>query len=220
MLRGMNGELIYTGKTLRTVEECFIETSALPNWITLTGTAPAIEFVGLTNDYGGIRVMPGATLNNVASLNVLPSGIRLDKIKEFILEIDSLVFSSPNCVFEISLMNAARTKGYRFADYSTNEAMGTIIGATHWANGEKSFRCYYDALASDEFKRRRNLKFHVRSDRTFAMSEGDSVFAQYTFSNTEASFDEILYPKISITTTAAADNIFKISRVSATVVHN
>lgn len=220
MLRGMTGELIYTGKTLRTIQECFIETTELPSWMTLSGTAPTIEFVDLTNDYGGIRLKTGAALNNVATINVLPSGIRLDKLKEFILEVDSLVFNSPNIIFEISLLNASGTKGFRFADHSSDDAIGTIMAAKHWQNGETSKRLHYDALDNDEYKRRRNLKLHVRSDMTIAMSEGDSVFGQFTFATTQVTLDEVLFPKISVKTTAAADNYCKFSRVGVTLVHN
>jgi len=214
MIRDMQGDILQAGKTIRTKEETFLGISSLPNWLTVTGRGATSSIAGLETDYGYLQINTGSDVSDVTVLNIFPNGVIFDNIKEIILSLDSLVFSSASIIFFMSIMNVGATKGVTIEDRAVNTA---IVGRNV---SKVTIPTNYKMLGSSEFQRRRNISLRLRSNGTVALLEGDNVFAEKTFTTAEMDLNGVLFPQIAIQTDVAVSNYLRLSRIALTIIHN
>ena len=216
MIRDIHGNILPLGKTIRTLEETFLGITTLPSWLTVTGEYGVNSaIVGPEADYGYLQVNTDTFNNNVATLNVLPTGIDMSKVKEIILSVDSLVYSDQTVNIFISIMDMDVTKGVTIQE---KDNAVEIVGRN--ATSSYTVLTNYRIKGLSEFKRRRNLILRLRSDGTVSLLEGDNVCAEVKLTSAQMDLSGVLYPSISVQTMNSAPQYLRLSRVALSIIHN
>lgn len=222
MIRDMEGNVVPVGKTIRKMEECFF-TTTLPGWMQLNGNGGQSSKVVLPHeDYGYIQVSTGAAIDSEASIDLLPNGVDMSKIKEIVIELDSLVFSSNenDIEFYLQLYSADKNNGICFFG-SKDLTKGSYMRAKNETSPALDIEVfYYNILRLEEWKRRKNLVMRVRNNGTIIIGEGDNTFLEYKFTTTRLNLQKVLYPKVLVKTKVDSSQWMRISRVGLTLFHN
>lgn len=216
----MQGNIIPAGKTARKIEETFLTVKTLPSWLTLTGTGtPTSNIVGIESDYGYLELKTSAAVGDSAQFNLFPNGVKMDNIKELIIDLDSLCFSSAGdkARFYLNITTSENSNG---ASLSSERTVTKLTARNNYVQTAKEVM-QYPILQLDEHKRRRNISMRVRNDRTVTLLEGDNVIAEHQFSASEMAISgSIIKPRIVLVNDTAAQNWIRFSRIAVTVVHN
>lgn len=225
LIRDFNGNIIPLGKTIRTISEPFF-LGTLPGWMTVTGdTGYSYSIAGPDTDQGYLQVTAAAGVGNRAFLNLFPNGLNfvqttgIPKIKEVIIELDSLVFDSANLTFYVDLRDASGQNGFLLTAVGNNPQSVTITGYN--ANTPTTVNVNYDILYQLDVPERsykRNLVCRFQWDGTYILAEGDSVFCAGKFTSSQINTNYLLYPKVWIYNSDTASHYFRVSQVSCSVV--
>lgn len=223
IVRDLKGEIVPVGKTYRKLEENFLGVKTIPSWMINSSGSYTISTTETTQGY--LQLSTGANLDDKAEIRFL-GGINMNYIREIVLKLDSLYFSHGDATIDIHISMQSNTNtGVSFSQrYSGHmgdapELMRFIARKNPDINTEK--RINYILAAKGEYKRRKNLSFHLRSDRTVYMMENDVVVAMYRFSDAEMDLDEPVVPRIIIQTKEAGTAVsMYVSRVELGIWHN
>ena len=220
MIRDIDGNIVPFGKVERKLEECFLG-SALPAWLTVTGTGSG-SIVLPHVDYGYYQLTTGETVNNLVTLNILPTGIDMTKFKEIKLDIDALVFGSneETVDFFVGMIDSAVDRGFTIQHLFTGTVGYAFDVRTRHTTGDTVQEINYDLMANGDWQRRRNLTIRLRSDSTISLAENDSVFWEKTIPSTEMLLNGVLLPTISLRTRTAGAKYVRFSRIALTLIHN
>lgn len=212
------GKVIPVGKTAKKIEENFMIGETLPSWMSLSGENATYSISPLSSGYGYLQINTGSNSNNIATLNLFPTGIKMGDIKEIKIELDSLIFSGSesSIVFNLSIKNAANNKGIDL--YVDNNDAKVVFLLT--SPGNVKYSLPYDLIRNTEWKRRRNLFMILRADGTVAIGEGDNVFYENKFSPSELDTNDIMLPQLGIKTLSAVSQYMRISRIAVSIQHN
>ena len=220
MLRDMEGNIIPSGKTKRTLEETFLYTKDLPGWMELKGNGigtPSFEVVGIAESYGYLELQTGENINSSSILHLLPKGVSMEHINEVIFELDSVSFSTDyNMEFAVILRDDSNQNGFSFF---ANRGVVYFDVRSGGSRTDKNI-AHYPILRLSEFKRRRNLRLSVRKSGLATLFEGDIVVAQVKFEEGQMDLSKVLYPRVMVKTHENKINYLRVSRIALTIVHN
>lgn len=213
MLRDLNGRIVPLGKSERKLEVNFLTETALPSWITLTGTgSTAITTPDI--DCYGLQINTGAAVNDAPSLNLLPNGINfgsnVGQFREVILEVDSFYVSAgPSSIQTFLGMNGTNCG----AIVKTLAQQCSIVKAdTTQVQKVSSFQ--------HDQQRKTNIRVRLRCDGTIAIIEGDTVGWEYKSPANEMGVNGILKPAIVIKNLTAGAKWGRIARIALRLIHN
>lgn len=213
MFRDLQGNIIPFGKTKKTIEENFILSNSLPNWVTINNENN-YSISGIHESRGYIKILTPKNSSGNTTLNILPLGVNIDHIKEIEIELDSLVFDSSNLNLYISFYNEVGD-GIELSDRYTTF---NVIAKKDGISTTKTIP--YNLRNVAGYNKRRNLNITLRDDRTLILSEEDSVIYEYQFTESEVSLNGVLYPKIIISTTESVQHNMQFSCIKLSVSHN
>lgn len=222
MIRDLNGDIIPLGKTIKKVEENFLTSTTLPNWLDFGGNgAPEQRIVGLESDYGYFEMKTGAATGDSAKLNIFPNGINMTNIKEVIIELDSLVFSSGSNI-EFFLQFQSPSAHISLRSLPSNYNNTTLFDIR---NDDTEVRDLfqikqYPIIPLNEYKRRRNIALRLRHDGTLVLSSHDIVVAEYKMSSKQFNPNKIYHPELIVKTLDNTAKWLRISRIGVTIIHN
>jgi hypothetical protein len=218
MIRDFEGNIVPLGKTARTLEENFLGITALPSWLTVSGSGQFSHSIVPPNaDYGYLQLNTGTSQYSSVELNILPAGIDMSKIKEVILEFDSLKFSNTS-QSELHYFVELKGTDTGVTLRSDTDNIGSTI-RTAYVGGTLDTDINYDPITKDGTASR-NLSLRLRADGTFVLAESGYVLLEKKFDNTQLNLSGVIFPKLSIMTRNAGSKWVRLSAARLTIIHN
>lgn len=221
MIRDMQGEVVPYGKTARKIEEVFL-TDNLPSWLVVNGDTGYSNTVVLPHqDYGYFELKTGNQIGNKATLNLLPNGVDMTKVKEIIVEMDSLVFSGNENQMEFSVQLESADELYGFAFLTRGTIGNSFIRGKNGAADPLNIHVdNFNILTKDEWKRKKNLQVRLRDNRTIVLGGYGDTFMERAIVPDRMNIQRVLYPKLIIETKENIAHYLRLSKISITLIHN
>lgn len=223
MLRDTQGDVIPLGKTSRKIEETFLNTTTLPSWLAFSPGSTGVStyrIVGIEEDYGYFEMKTDALTNSGAKLSIFPNGINFNNIKEVIIELNSVVFSSGSSLeFFFQFANPTSFVSLRSLPAYAKKTVLDIRNDSAGVRDVKNIN-HYPIIDLDEYKRKRNFSIRLRNDGTFVLESENIVVAEYKMSTAQFNKDRVYFPELTIKTVDSNAKWMRFSRIAATIIHN
>lgn len=214
--RNLDGSLALPGRVRKTLVEPFINTTAMPSWLTLSAGTAVYSTTSTTR--GEVAITTGAVSGNQAKI-ALTTGINIPSVESVLWEIEGFNTDLPTQAnttgdFGIGLSGGGGggyvtdvTTGNGTAQFNTAGAGNLVTTNYQWRNnGEASHR------------RNIGLLMLVRAKHLYLM-EGDQVMAEADYSAVLNTTTTII-PDISLTTREAVAHVMKIAQIRLTITCN
>jgi len=223
IVRDLNGEIVPVGKTYRKLEEPFLGIKTIPSWMNNTFGSYSISTPKTTQGY--LKISTGLNLNDKAEIKLL-GGICMDYVKEVMIKMDSFYFSHGDAMMDVcvslqSKSNAGVSFGQQYSKHIGDNPELMRFIARKKPNVNTARKVNYTLTANGEYKKRKNISFHLRNDRTVYMMENDIVVAEHQFSSEKMDLNDPIEPSITIHTKKAGIAVsLYVSRIELGIWHN
>lgn len=205
----LSGGLIPPARTRRTIEESFINTTALPSWLSVAAGTPT--FNTLATSRGHFSLTSGAVSGDMASLTT-----SFDIVSNYqtaiLWEVEGFSATAATADLDINIGLSGPSWAGAFARHRYNEP--TLITNMYGVEQVHS----YNIRDGGEYKRKRNLALlMLRETRELFVMEDGQVMA-YRTHDTLGAVNPIR-PRIEVTTRAAQTAGFELGLVRLTLFH-